>query len=92
MSTTSRFTIVVLQGAAIIGMLGLLSAETVDAQVTPTVTSVSGSVLTGQTLSIAGANMVSEDKANWDSLFVNNPNASGFEGMVERGLIYDGPA
>lgn len=47
---------------------------------TPTITSVSGTVQSGQTLNITGSNMIQEDRTNWDPLFINNPNASGFEG------------
>jgi len=46
----------------------------------PTITSVSGTVQTGQTLTISGTSMVQEDRSNWDPLLANNPNASGFEG------------
>ena len=67
---------------AILGCLPTLAFA-----VTPTITSVSGSVQTGQTLTIAGSSMVQENRSNWDPLFTNNPNASGFEGSS---LIADG--
>ncbi len=47
---------------------------------TPIISSVSGTVATGQTLVISGANMVNENTADWATFFQNYPNASGFEG------------
>lgn len=47
---------------------------------TPTVTSVLGSVQTGQIVTITGTSMVSEDRSNWDPFFLSTPSASGFEG------------
>lgn len=47
---------------------------------TPAISNVSGTIQTGQVLSITGTNMVNEDKSNWNPFFQNNPNASGFEG------------
>lgn len=47
---------------------------------TPAITSVSGAVQTGQTLTITGTNMVNENRTNWDPFFINNANASSFEG------------
>lgn len=48
--------------------------------VTPTITGVSGTVQTDQTLTITGTSMIQEDRSNWDPLFINKPLASGFEG------------
>src|SRR5882762_2741125 len=59
--------------------LSCLSALAIAA--TPTITSVLGTVQTGQTLTIAGTSMVQEDQTNWDAFFkTTHPNASGFEG------------
>jgi len=46
----------------------------------PSITSLSGTVQIGQTLTITGANMVNEDKTNWDPFYTQFPNAAGFEG------------
>lgn len=46
---------------------------------TPSIANVTGLVQTGQTLTIAGAGMVSEDRSNWDAMFANS-STSGFEG------------
>ena len=56
---------------------------------TPTIINVTGTVQTGQTLTILGTNMVQEDRTNWDPLFINNPNASGFEGTSPAIDRYD---
>ena len=45
---------------------------------TPTISGVTGTVETGQTLTITGTNMVNEDKTNWNSAFINGED--GFEG------------
>ena len=48
---------------------------------TPTISNVSGTVATGQTLTITGTNFANESTTNWDDYFVvTNPNAYGFEG------------
>ena len=47
---------------------------------TPTISSVSGTVATGQTLTISGANMVQENKTNWSSFNKSHTSADGFEG------------
>ena len=47
---------------------------------TPTISNVSGTVSTGQTLTIAGANMVNENKTNWSAFNKAHTNADGFEG------------
>lgn len=46
----------------------------------PTVNSALGAIKSGQVLIISGANMVNEDRTNWDPFFINHPNASSFEG------------
>jgi len=60
--------------------------------VTPMISSVSGTVANGQTLTISGTNMVQENTANWDSNFSTYPNMYGFEGSVPPmgGTIADG--
>ena len=45
----------------------------------PTISNVTGTVATGQTLTITGTNMVQEDTANWDSYYKTGT-AYGFEG------------
>lgn len=59
---------------------------------TPTISTVTGTVSTGQTLTISGSNMVQEDNTNWNSFFKTNPNASGFEGSspASDGYLYGG--
>lgn len=47
---------------------------------TPTISGVSGTVQSGQILTITGTGMIQEDRTNWDPFFLNNPGASGFEG------------
>lgn len=54
--------------------------------VTPTITGTSGTLQTGQTLTIAGTSMVQEDQTNWDPMFAN-ASTSGFEGTS---LVADG--
>lgn len=60
---------------------------------TPTISNVSGTVATGQTLTITGAFMQDEAKTGWDPFFVNNPNAWSFEGAspVADGYSAIGP-
>lgn len=48
---------------------------------TPTISSVSGTVATGQTITITGTTMVDENRTNWDPFFAAHPNASSFEGV-----------
>ena len=54
---------------------------------TPTISSVSGTVSTGQTLTITGANLVNESatNANWDTAFQGNSKMYGFESSVSSG-------
>ena len=47
---------------------------------TPQISSVSGTVAQGNTITISGSYMMDEDKTDWDVFFSNNPNASSFEG------------
>jgi hypothetical protein len=47
---------------------------------TPTISNVTGTIATGQTLTISGTNMLNESKTNWDSFFTTHANAYGFEG------------
>lgn len=58
---------------------------------TPTITQVLGTVQTGQTLTITGINMVNEDRTNWDAFFINNVNASSFEGANPSADGYSAP-
>lgn len=57
---------------------------------TPDITSVTGTIQTGQTITISGSNMVNEDNTAWYSLFKNNPNTSGFEGSTPTSDGYYG--
>src|SRR5437879_6679830 len=63
----------------VLAALGCL--PTLAFAITPTITSVSGTVQSGLTLTITGSSMIQEDRTNWDPLFIINPNASGFEGL-----------
>ena len=47
---------------------------------TPQISSVSGTVTQGNTITISGSNMMDEDTTDWDEFFPDNPNASSFEG------------
>jgi len=47
---------------------------------TPTISNVAGTVSTGQTLTITGANLVQDKKSAWDGFFSNYPTSYGFEG------------
>ena len=60
-------------------LLTLLMLPTLAFTGTPTISNVTGTVATGQILTITGANMVQEDKTNWDS-FYRTGTAYGFEG------------
>jgi len=60
---------------AILGCLPTLAFA-----VTPTVIGITGTIQTGQILTITGTSMIQEDKTSWDPLFINKPNASSFEG------------
>src|SRR5579884_2031858 len=70
----SRFGILVL-----LYLIQLFSSPEVYA-VTPTISNVSGSLQTGQILTITGSNMINEDMTNWDPYFTAHPTAYGFEG------------
>src|SRR5271169_1052256 len=72
-------------------ILGICFLKMAEAT-TPTLSSVSGTIATGQTLTISGANMVNEDHTNWDSFFSTNPNASGFEGSSFTSDGYTAPS
>jgi hypothetical protein len=52
---------------------------------TPSVSSVSGSIATGQMLTVTGSNLVAEDKTNWDTNFIGD--TGGFEGT---NIVADG--
>lgn len=58
---------------------------------TPTISNATGTLATGQTLTITGTNMAQEVKTNWDSFFTTNPNASGFEGASQSADGYSPP-
>ena len=60
-------------------MLITLGFTTVAHAATPTISNVTGTVSTGQVLTITGANMVQENKTNWDSFFAGGT-AYSFEG------------
>ncbi|MBW4055433.1 MAG: hypothetical protein HIU83_08520 [Proteobacteria bacterium] len=66
-------------------MLIFLSLTVAANAAVPTINSVSGTVGTGQVLTINGANMVQENNANWLSLFKT---AYGFEGASPSGDGY----
>lgn len=59
---------------------------------TPTISTVSGSISNGQTISITGTNMMQDQTSTWTSFFSGNANASGFEGSSPSsdGYIIDG--
>jgi hypothetical protein len=59
---------------------------------TPTVTSILGTIQTGQILTLTGTSMVDEDRSNWDPFFVNTPAASGFEGANFKADGWEGGA
>ena len=52
---------------------------------TPTISNVTGTVSSGQILTISGANMMNENVANWDSQFKVHPTQFGFEGTAPDG-------
>ena len=49
---------------------------------TPTITNVTGTVATGQTLTITGTNLMNENTSSWDANFANNSAMYGFEGSL----------
>jgi hypothetical protein len=55
---------------------------------TPTIANVSGTVQTGQILTVTGSNLINENKANWVSFFSTNANAYGFEGASPTADFY----
>jgi hypothetical protein len=57
----------------------------------PTINSVSGTMQSGQALTITGANMLNEDRTNWDPFFLKNVNASSFEGTNPAADGYSAP-
>jgi hypothetical protein len=57
----------------------LLACAVVNAA-QPVISNVTGTINTGQILTITGANMVNEDITKWSSFFTIHPTASGFEG------------
>lgn len=72
----SKFIFIAILCLAFLGFVNTSHATT------PTISNVSGSVATGQTITVSGANMVNEDHTNWGSFFSTHPNASGFEGST----------
>jgi hypothetical protein len=63
---------------ALISLLALTFLPSVAVSATPVIANVSGTVQTGQTLTITGTTMVDENRSNWDPFFTAS--ASGFEG------------
>jgi hypothetical protein len=63
---------------ALVAAVGCLPVRAFAAA--PTISSVSGTVQTGQVLTITGTGMIQENRTNWDSLFTKNANTSSFEG------------
>ena len=47
---------------------------------TPTITSISGALTNGNTITVNGSNFIQMNTANWIPFFQNNPNASNFGG------------
>ena len=61
--------------------LGILGLTNNSWAATPTISNVTGTIVTGQTITVTGTNMVNEDRTNWDPFFAAHPNASNFEGI-----------
>lgn len=57
----------------------------------PTIETVLGTIQSGQVITIAGSNMVDENRTDWDVFFINNPNASSFEGSNPAADGYSAP-
>ncbi len=66
----------------LLAFLFFMGSTCVAHATTPTISSVSGTIATGQVLTIAGSNMVNENKTTWSSFWTSNSNASGFEGAT----------
>lgn len=66
----------------ILRILCLLCLPALSLATPPTVTSTSGTVASGQTLTVNGSFLMDEDRTNWASSFTNNPNTSSFEGAT----------
>jgi chitodextrinase len=65
----------------------IFGVYTVAHAATPTITNVTGTIATGQTLTITGMNMVNETatNSNWDTAFQSNSKMYGFESAVSSG-------
>jgi hypothetical protein len=57
----------------------------------PVISSVSGAIQTGQTLTISGQNMLSQNTASWDQFYRDYPNAWSFEGASYSADGYEVP-
>jgi chitodextrinase len=64
----------------LITILAFLGSTNFAYAATPTISNVTGTIATGQTLTITGSNMVQEDKTNWNQFFTTHTTAYGFEG------------
>lgn len=62
----------------------LLLAATSNAA-TPTISNVSGTISTGQTLTVAGINMVDHNTTNWQANYDGAPAGNDFDGDFEQG-------
>jgi len=75
-------------------MLIFFGLTNVSYAATPIISNVTGTISTGQTLTITGSNMVQEVKTNWSQFNKAHTNADGFEGTnpVADGYSAIGPA
>lgn len=74
----SIYHISLFKATTLIGLL-LIGVETVCFGATPTISSVTGNIVSDGTLSIAGTSMIDEDNTDWISMFTSGT-AYGFEG------------
>jgi hypothetical protein len=66
---------------------GFLGYANLASAATPTISNVSGNIVTGQTVTISGSNLMDEDRTNWINMFKSG-SAYGFEGSSPSGDGY----
>lgn len=73
-----RLIINIYTGLSVLLSFSTLLAPSAVFATTPTITNITGSVATGQALTISGSSLMDEDSSNWDGFF--SPTVAGFEG------------
>jgi hypothetical protein len=83
-----------LAAALVFALVSVPDRETVvlaQSQVTPAISTVSGTVANGSLMTVVGSQLNAERRQNWDSFFTSRPNAWSFEGTDFRADGYTQP-